>query len=95
MEKLNPELAYCIACGKENSPDKEICDCGSRSFVFGKDFTYTDKKVVCNCGSDTFGMTTHINMSPIHNKIYKCSECGNTIGVQTYCDIAYDDSESD
>lgn len=87
MVKTEHGKEYCMKCGNENLQDSEICDCEGRNFVFGSNFTYTKEDgVICNCGNRKFEMTSHINMSPIYNKAYKCGKCGNVIGVQTYCE---------
>lgn len=83
------EKEFCMVCGKENPQDREICECGGRNFVFGNKFTFENREVVCSCGNNRFQMTSHINMNPIYNKTYKCSKCGNSIGVQTYYKSPY------
>jgi len=85
------EKEYCMVCGNINPQDREICKCGGRNFIYGNNFTYINKKVICNCGSDQFQMTFHINMNPIYTKNYKCNECGNVIGMQTYYKSPYMD----
>ncbi len=75
---------YCMICGKENTQAQKICKCGGKSFVFGDDFTFVNKKVECGCGSDKFQMVMHMNRSPIHDSSHKCSKCNNVIGIQTY-----------
>lgn len=90
MTTKTTEKEYCMICGNENSPDKEICECGGQNFVFGNKFSYVNKKVICNCGSDQFKMISHVNMNPIYNKTYQC-ECGNIIGIQTYYESPYYD----
>lgn len=89
MIKTEFEKEFCMKCGKENPQDREICECGGRNFVFGDSFQYIDGKVICNCGNDKFKMITHINMNPIYNKTYRCSKCGNHIGVQIYYESPY------
>lgn len=79
------ELEYCMKCGQPNPPDRAICECGGRNFAYGNDFTFTDR-IICNCGSDKFQMVFHMNMNPIYEKTYKCSNCGNLVGVQVYCE---------
>ena len=88
---IKTELEYCMKCGNENPQDREICECGGRNFVFGNKFKYINKKVVCDCGNDKFQMTMHFNMSPIYTRNYKCSGCGNIIGMQTYCENTFED----
>lgn len=76
-----------MKCGNENPQDREICECGGRNFVYGNNFTYIKENgVICNCGNNKFKMTFHFNMNPIYEKTYVCSECGNAIGMQTYCE---------
>lgn len=88
---IKTEKEYCMKCGNLNPQDREICECGGRNFVFGNNFTYENKKVVCGCGNDKFQMTFHMNANPIYTKNYKCSECGNIIGTQTYYESPYMD----
>ncbi len=87
--KTNTELEFCMDCGKVNPQDQEICKCGSRNFVFGNNFSYTDKKVICNCGNDKFKQTFHMSGNPIYTTNYKCTKCKNLIGVQTYYESPY------
>lgn len=51
---MKSELEYCMVCGNPNPPDREICECGGRNFVYGNNFKYENKKVVCDCGNDQF-----------------------------------------
>ena len=83
------EKEYCMVCGNENPSDQEICKCGGRNFVFGNNFSYDNKKVICGCGNEKFSLKTRINMNPIYNKTYMCSECKNVIGVQIYYESPY------
>jgi hypothetical protein len=83
------EHSYCMKCSTEVSQEQEVCECGSKSFVFGNAFTYEDKKVRCACGNDRFEMVMHINRSPYYNKTYRCGDCGNAIGVQRYVPNPY------
>jgi hypothetical protein len=83
------ELEFCMACGNPNPQDQAICECGGRNFVFGNNFTYEDKEVKCSCGNDQFRMTFHMNADPIYTKNYKCTKCGNVIGIQTYYKSPY------
>ncbi|MFW6007725.1 MAG: hypothetical protein ACOCP8_00560 [archaeon] len=84
MIKTKYEKEYCMKCGEINPQDKEICECGSRKFIFGDNFTYTkDGGAVCGCGNNKFKKTFHLNRAPIYDTTYQCS-CGNTIGVQVY-----------
>jgi len=86
----NVELEYCMKCGNKNPSGQEICNCGSRNFVFGNKFTYSKEiGVICDCGNNKFQMTFHMNSNPIYTKNYKCPECGNIIAIQTYCKSSY------
>ena len=86
------KLEFCMVCGNPNPPDRAICACGGRNFVFGNDFTYENKEVVCRCGSnDQFRMSFHMNANPIYTKNYSCAKCGNVIGMQTYYESPYYD----
>lgn len=83
-------IEYCMKCGNENPQDREVCSCGGRNFVYGDNFNYNIADgITCSCGNNKFQMLTHFNMSPIYEKTYKCSKCGNLIGVQTYCESYY------
>ena len=76
-----------MKCGKEQKgrdKDTSECECGSRNFIFGSNFTYEKGEPVCGCGSKDFEFRAHFNMSPIHTKNYQCAKCGNTIGTQIY-----------
>ena len=92
---MKSELEYCMVCGNPNPPDREICECGGRNFVYGNNFTYENKKAVCDCGNDQFQMTFHMNANPIYTKNYKCMKCGNVIGVQTYYKSEYYDYDEE
>ena len=86
------EIEFCMVCGEPNPPDREICECGGRNFVYGRNFTYSKEDgVICDCGSKEFQMTFHMNSNPIYTKNYKCVKCGNLIGVQTYYESPYMD----
>jgi len=89
MIQTKSELEYCMICGNSNPPDKPICECGGRNFIFGNDFTYIDKEVTCGCGNNQFQMTFHMNSNPIYTKNYRCIKCGNVIGIQTYYKSPY------
>jgi hypothetical protein len=78
-----------MICGNLNLENTKICDCGSKNFVFGYNFTYTNKTVKCNCGNDEFIMTFHLNNNPIYTKNYQCTKCKNIIGMQTYYKSPY------
>lgn len=75
---------FCMECGRETDQEKDTCECGSRNFIYGNHFSYENKKAICECGNDTFKMVMHMNMSPIHNKSYQCSDCEKNVMVQTY-----------
>lgn len=83
MTRQTYELEFCMQCGEVPGREKDVCNCGSRNFIFGSNFTY-DKKAVCGCGNSKFEMVSHMNMSPIFNKTYKCTSCDNHVGMQTY-----------
>lgn len=89
MVNIEKEKEYCMSCGEDNPSDREICECGGRNFIFGKNFSLKDKKAVCNCSCDTFELVLSINRSPFHDKTYKCNKCDNTIGVQVYAENEY------
>lgn len=78
------EMEFCMKCGEENPVDRKACSCGGRNFVFGRKFSYKDKKVVCDCGCETFKLALHINKGTVHDHKYTCSSCQNVIGVQYY-----------
>lgn len=79
------EIEYCMDCGKENPQDREICECGGRSFIYGNNFTYTKENgIVCNCGNNEFKFLSHLNMTPFHEYVYLCDKCKNKIGRQTF-----------
>lgn len=84
MSKVNDEIEYCMSCGNLNPLDREICDCGGRKFVFGKNFKLEKGVTICNCGSDKFIFALHLNLGSIHEIKYKCSNCSNIIGIQSY-----------
>lgn len=83
------KLEFCMTCGNSNPPDNPICKCGSRSFVFGYNFTFEDKEMVCGCGCKGFILSFRVNTNPIYTKNYKCINCSNTIGMQTYYQSPY------
>jgi hypothetical protein len=89
MILTNSEVEFCMKCGNPNTPDREICECGGRNFVFGNDFIYKNKKVVCNCGNDKFEKISHVNMPPFYNATYKCSKCRNIVATQIYYESPY------
>lgn len=80
---------YCLVCGKPNPPERAICDCGGRNFIYGRNFKYEDKKAICDCGCSDFAMTIHIDGKEYHTTNYVCKKCGNVIGTQTYCKNEY------
>jgi len=86
MKTFKEEVEYCMKCGEINPPDREICDCGGRKFIFGEkgSFRFKDNKIICKCGNNGFKMTFHMNCNPIYNTTYQCTKCGNYIGVQSY-----------
>ena len=77
---------YCMNCKQENPQDREICSCGSRTFIFGDYIQYKDGRFMCECGSDKFKFAIHVNMSPVHNTTYRCEGCRMVHGVQSYSD---------
>jgi hypothetical protein len=83
------ELEFCMVCGNPNPPDRAICTCGGRDFVFGNNFTYENKKVVCNCGNDEFEKYFHMNTNPYYTTNYRCAKCRNLIATQTYYKSPY------
>ncbi|MFW6008846.1 MAG: hypothetical protein ACOCP8_06235 [archaeon] len=89
MIKTEHEKEYCMKCGKLIEQSEKKCECGSKNFIFGDNFVYTKCKATCDCGNDKFQMISHVNRSPVYNKTYSCSECGNTIGIQTYYKSPY------
>jgi hypothetical protein len=82
MFQTKSELEFCMVCGNPNPPDRAICECGGRNFVFGNDFTYENKKVVCNCGNIEFRMSTHMDFAKFANTTYICTKCGNPMATQ-------------
>ena len=80
-----------MICGNPNPQDQPICACGGRNFIFGENFTYENKELVCSCGCKGFMLSFTMNANPIHTKNYKCVECGNVIGMQTYYKSPYTD----
>ncbi len=85
------ELEFCMVCGNPNPPDRPICECGGRDFIFGNNFTYENKKAICNCGNDEFEQFFHCDHDPYHTTNYKCTKCGNVIATQTYYKSSYFD----
>jgi hypothetical protein len=84
------EKEYCLKCGKENIKNKDVCECGSKDFVYGNNFTYTVKDgVVCNCGNKMFEKISHINANPHYITTYACTECNNTVVTETYYESPY------
>ena len=83
------EKEYCMVCGNENPQDQKTCACGGREFVFGNNFSFNNKKVTCKCGNDKFNMIFHLNRNPIYDYTYQCSNCKNTIGMQSYYEGYY------
>lgn len=82
---VNKEYAheFCMECGIENPQTQEICNCGSRHFIFGDHINLVDKQIICDCGGKEFQMTISLNMSPFHNTTFVCN-CGKHFGMQTY-----------
>lgn len=77
------ELEFCLRCKKPNPPEREICECGSRNFVYGNNFSLKDGGVHCDCGSTSFNMVLHTNSNP-SRYVYKCSNCNNVIKKEYY-----------
>lgn len=77
---------YCMSCKQENPQDREICECGSRNFIFGDGIVYKDGKFKCECGSEEFKFGIHLNMSPIYETVYTCLGCRTTVRTQEYAD---------
>mgnify|MGYP001248751108 FL=1 len=76
------EKEYCLECGNENPPEKEVCECGGRNFVWGDDIILKDGKIICKCGNDKFNFSMHMLFTKFGNTTYVCSECGNVVGKQ-------------
>jgi hypothetical protein len=77
-----------MSCGNETDQDKDSCECGSRSFVYGNNLKFEDKKISCGCGNSKLTMSMHMNCNPYYYKTYKC-DCGSVIGTQTYYESPY------
>lgn len=79
---------YCMKCKQENPQDREICDCGSRTFIFGDNIEYKDGEFKCDCGCvlGRFKFSNHVNMNPIYNTTYRCGDCTKFVGIQSYSD---------
>lgn len=83
------EKAQCMKCGNAVTQDEKKCKCGGRNVVMGEKYKLENGKVTCGCGSDQFKFVSHLNMSPVYSKTYRCSNCCNSIGIQTYSESYY------
>lgn len=85
------QRVYCMKCKKEltDVEDLEICECGSKNFIYGRTVVVENGKFMCECGSDTMKMNAHIDMSSKHITTYYCSNCGEPISTETYYESQY------
>lgn len=77
------QVGYCIKCFKEMKEDENVCECGTRTIVFGKKDTFHQKGelVQCKCGSEAFTRLSHVDMTDKATTTYVCKACDNVIGV--------------
>lgn len=81
---MSREVEFCTTCKKENPPDRDTCECGSRNFVYGGDISLEDDKLICRCGKTEFEFKLHINGGKIHERVFVCRSCSNVVKFQTY-----------
>lgn len=78
------EVEFCLKCKQQNPPDRPVCSCGGRNFVFGNNISLADNTVVCRCGSSEFELGVHIDYIHLGEYKYRCTHCGNIVGTQIY-----------
>lgn len=82
------EKEFCLACKKPNPVDREICECGGRNFVYGRDFSLilnpltNETEIVCDCGGKEFSLKVSLGFTKYHERKYKCAKCNNVINIQ-------------
>lgn len=76
--------SFCMGCKKEVNEDLEKCDCGAKRFVYGDNFELGENGVICGCGSDKFRTNMHMDYKHKSVNNYVCTECGSSVGIETY-----------
>jgi hypothetical protein len=89
--KKDYKYEYCLKCKIDHSDkqDEEVCECGSRDFIFGDKIAKSEQGFSCGCGNPKLKMTCHMNCDPIYNSTYVCENCGAVIGKQVYLEDSY------
>jgi DNA-directed RNA polymerase subunit RPC12/RpoP len=82
---------YCMECGKDHSDklSEEVCECGSRNFIYGDSLVKTDKGYDCGCNNPMLEVKLRVCGSPLSNVTYVCKNCGAQIGQQIYYENPY------
>jgi hypothetical protein len=88
------QRVYCLKCKKEiidcdNKEEVQICNCGSKQFVFGEEKSFNfdkDGNIVCKCGGNAFKETMHLDYTNRYSTTYICAKpgCNTIIGVEGY-----------
>lgn len=88
---MGDQKVFCMACKKDLSDVEhmEMCECGSKNFIYGNTVTSTEYGFGCSCGCSKFKMVAHINMNPKYISTYECIECGETISTEVYYESPY------
>jgi predicted SprT family Zn-dependent metalloprotease len=73
----------CYYCEKELG-ENESCNCEKSKERWGyitSNVNKSDKEYICTCGNNTFTMISHMDFSDSYSYTYRCTKCGNHIGL--------------
>jgi 5-methylcytosine-specific restriction endonuclease McrA len=82
----------CYYCGKELREGEE-CTCEKskeKKNYITTNTVKTDKGYKCLCGNGEFEMISHMDFSDRYTHTYKCTKCGNCIGLDFQREIPLD-----
>lgn len=74
----------CYYCEKELK-EKEECTCEKSKNKKGYvtvNAVKSDNGYTCSCGNKNFKQIGHMDFTNFYSSTYKCTECGNCIGLQ-------------
>lgn len=88
--KVEANEEYRMLRNRETGEKEEIfeCECGGHTIIYGAKLNKLkkdeNKNILCSCGGRRFDKMFHMNCTNKGVTSYKCKDCNEAIGLETY-----------
>lgn len=86
------QRVFCSDCFADLSDveNLEVCECGSKNFIYGETLVSKDGVLQCECGNNRMRNVVHMDFTDRFVNTYRCVGCGAAISVEGHREMPWD-----